>query len=283
MSTPWSRICLTAGRLRPGRMVSLAAVLAGALIAIAPRPAAASEGISAFTSTSSSSQAGGHPDLETAFELENPGTPEAAKNVVFEAPGGVFGNPEAITRCSSIDFALDQCPSAAQAGLVTVRANYEGNTDDLLGTVPMYDMEPGAHTALFAFIAPILNIPINIPVSVRSAGDYGLRFTVSNISEITPLAAARLTFWGFPAETRHDSQRFAKGSPGNPAGCVGVAGPTCITNPTEAAIPVNPLIDNPTSLYRQRAGYNSPSANLPRSLKLVRSGQLLSGDNGMRR
>ena len=46
---------------------------------------------------------------------------------------------------------------------------------------------------------PTLGIPINIPVAVRTGGDYGLRFSVSGISQVTPLAGADLTFWGYPA------------------------------------------------------------------------------------
>ena len=41
-------------------------------------------------------------------------------------------------------------------------------------------------TARFSFIVPTLDIPIAIPVAVRTAGDYGLRFTVSEISQLTP-------------------------------------------------------------------------------------------------
>ena len=58
------------------------------------------------------------------------------------------------------------------------------------------------------------NIPVAIPVTVRSASDYGLRFTVSNITQTVPLSEADLTFWGFPADEVHDDERFPKGSPG---------------------------------------------------------------------
>jgi hypothetical protein len=58
----------------------------------------------------STPQAGGHPDLETSFTFAEPGAPEAAQNVIFNAPTGVFGNPRAITQCAPADFALDQCP-----------------------------------------------------------------------------------------------------------------------------------------------------------------------------
>ncbi len=46
---------------------------------------------------------------------------------------------------------------------------------------------------------PTLNIPISIPITVRTGTDYGLRFKVSDITQLTPLAAARHHVWGFPA------------------------------------------------------------------------------------
>jgi len=168
--------------------------------------------------------------------------------VVFEAPQGVFGNTNAITQCTSVALSLDECPPDSQAGLITVHASYEGNSEYLLGTAPIYDMVPqGEETARFIFIVPILNIPISIPVAVRTGGDYGLRFTVANITQLTPLSSARLTFWGFPADQIHGEQRFAKGSPGAPAGCAILADTSCISVPTRANIPNKPLTDNPTS------------------------------------
>ena len=135
----------------------------------------------------STSQAGGHPDLETSFRLEAPGQPEVAKDITIDAPAGVFGNPSAVTQCSSVDFGLAKCPPNAQAGLITLRANYGGDPDFLLGTAPIYSVEPGAEEAArFSFIAPTINIPVSIPVSIRAATDYGLRFTVSGITQLTP-------------------------------------------------------------------------------------------------
>jgi hypothetical protein len=193
-------------------------------------------------------QAGGHPDLTTSFTLGSPGEPEAARNVIFRAPEGIFGNPNAVTQCTSADFALDRCPSNSQVGLITLNANYEGNPDFLLGTAPIFIVEPvGEDTALLAFIVPTLNIPISIPVTVRTASDYGLTFTVSNITQLTPLAAANLTIWGFPALAAHDKERFPKGVPGAPSNCAGLASAGCIGQPTPASIPVHPLTDNPTT------------------------------------
>ncbi len=227
--------------------VALAVALAAVCMAAAPSLALALEPISSFTTTTSTTQAGGHPDLETSFKLSNPGSPEAARNVTFNAPTGIFGNSNAVNHCASADFALDQCPSSSQVGLITIYANYEGDDEDLLGTTPMYQMVPGVTEALFAFNVPMLNIPIEIPVSLRTESDFGLSFTVSNISEITPLAGADLTFWGFPALEVHDPQRFPKGSSGNPPGCVGLATTECLTGSVPAAIRIHPLTDNPTT------------------------------------
>jgi hypothetical protein len=211
-------------------------------------PAHAEEPITTFSTTTSTTQAGGHPDLSTSFTLADPGNPEAAKNVIFNTPQGVFGNPDAITHCTSSDFATDQCPSNSQGGLITVYADYEGKGDDLLGTAPVFDLQPQRdQTALFAFIVPTLNIPITIPVAVRTSSDYGLRFTVQDITQVTPLAGANLTFWGFPAAAVHNAQRFPKGTPGEPANCPEIADTSCLGAPIPSSIPVQPLTDNPTN------------------------------------
>ncbi len=230
--------------------VSMAAALA--LLLATASPAAASMQIESFSTTSSSTQAGGHPDLTTSFTLKDPGVVESAKNVIFNAPEGVFGTPGVLTRCSSKEFALAECGSTSQAGLVTVYANYSGNPRFLLGTAPIYEIAPGPdETALLAFITPTLKIPIQIPVAVRTGSDYGLRFTVSDITQVTPLAGADLTFWGFPSSAAHNLERFPKGTPGSPAACPGVTDTSCIAKPTEPSLPNRPLIHNPTTCTGQ--------------------------------
>ncbi len=228
---------------------TLAATLAVlALGLVAASAASAAMQIESFTTTSSTSQAGGHPDLGTSFTLAEPGVRESARNVIFNAPQGIFGNINAVTNCQPAEFALDQCPPNSQVGLITVYANYEGNPNFLLGTAPLYDVEPQEdQTALLQFIVPTLNIPISIPITVRTGTDYGLTFTVSNITQIAPLASANLTIWGFPASPEHETQRFAAGSPGNPAGCPGLANASCNPSSTPASIPNEPFTDNPTA------------------------------------
>jgi hypothetical protein len=221
--------------------------VAGLLAAAFAAPAHAVVPIESFTTSSTDAQAGGHPDLTTEFTLADPNAAQTAKNVAFNGPQGLFGNPNAITRCTASDFALDECPISSQAGIVTVRGEYAGDPNYLLGTAPIYDMQPQANeTARFNLVVPILKIPIAIPVAVRTGGDYGLRFTVSEITQLFPLKSAHLTFWGMPADNSHNSQRFPKGSPGNPPGCPESETTSCVGAGKDASLAVKPMIDNPT-------------------------------------
>jgi len=233
----------------------LTAFLAATALALASpaAPAAASAGIESFEVTTSTGQAGGHPDITMSLSVAEPGSPESVKDAAVNTPEGLFGNPNAISRCSAVDFALTRCPSASQAGLVTIHANYGGDPDKLMGTAPIYDLDPGAdRTALFGFIVPTLQIPIQVPVAVRTGSDFGLRFTAAGFTQLAPLKSAELTYWGFPADEANDDERFPKGSAGEPAGCPGidateVSGPGCLNGKaTDAAIGVQPLIDNPS-------------------------------------
>jgi hypothetical protein len=224
-------------------------VAVAGLAAFAVTSAVASEGIENFQVDVSNTQAGAHPDVHTKFSLESPGIPEAAQEVELRMPQGVFGNPGALAKCLPAKFALSECSPGSQAGLVTVTARYEGNPNFTMGTAPLYNLAPRAssETALLAFVVPIVNIPITIPVTVRTGSDYGLNLTVRGISQQVPLAGADIRVWGIPAEPEHNVNRFQKGSPGNPPGCPGILTAACIPAPyPEAGQAPLPFIDNPS-------------------------------------
>ena len=101
----------------------------------------------------------------------------------------------------------------------------------------------GFETARFAFVAPTADVPINVPITVRTGSDYGLRMTVTGITQEIPFAGADITVWGFPADAEHDIDRFHVGE----RGCAGIAATSCIVPPyVTAGIPVKPYVDNPT-------------------------------------
>src|SRR5829696_7762160 len=199
---------------RFARLALLALAVTFAALTISDR-AVASQSIASFGVTTTTTKAGGHPDLGATLTLTNPGMPEAAQTVIVDFPEGVFGNPNAVPTCTVSDFALSKCPLASQVGTITLRANYSGDPEFLLGTAPIYDIavQVEGETARLAFIVPILNLPVSMPINVRTGSDYGLRMTISGITQQMPLAGADLTVWGFPAEDSKADERFLPGKP----------------------------------------------------------------------
>ena len=215
-------------------------------------PALATEPIESFSSTLSTDKVGGHPDIVTEFSARRTGGERGGPKRHLQHARGRLRQPGSDRPLHLARFRPRQCPSDSQAGLITLRAKYKGDPNYLLGTAPIYDIDPGAERpALFAFVVPTLDIPINIPVAVRTGGDYGLRFTVSNITQLTPLAEAKLTFWGFPALEAHDEERFPKGSPGSPAGCPGEDDDRLHRRPTPASHRRPPAYRQPDGLHRR--------------------------------
>jgi len=236
-------------RVRMSRQAIGSLLAALAVAAVFAAPAAASPTISSFEVGTSDTEAGAHPDLTTKIVLDDPGQPEVVKDVAMNLPTGVFGNPGAIPKCRSADFAVNRCTPASQVGKVTIVANYEGNPTNTLGTVPVYNMETVSvdEAARMAFVAPTVNIPITVPITVRSASDYGLRLNVTGISQEIPLKSAEFMIWGFPADPDHDRERFPTGTPGSPPGCIGSLAVDCLSSPhPEAGLLPKPYTSNPS-------------------------------------
>ncbi|HEX3517769.1 MAG TPA: hypothetical protein VHT29_01895 [Solirubrobacteraceae bacterium] len=99
---------------------SLAAILVmGALLAL-PGIASAQFGISSFSTTTSSPQAGGHPDLTASFALntDSVGNPiEQLKNATVVLPPGVLGDAQSFERCATRTFDQLKCRPASQIGV----------------------------------------------------------------------------------------------------------------------------------------------------------------------
>ena len=245
---------------------------AAAIATVSAVPAQASETIKNFEVVTSTTQAGDHPDLETKIELGNHGTlnpGEAAEDVGVHLPTGIFGNPNAVTKCTSDDFALEECPMDSQVGVIVIRANYGGDTENLLGTAPVYDMESRSadETARFAFIAPVANIPINIPIKVRTATDYGLTMTVTGISQVIPLASADIRIWGFPAARRTRRGTLPPGVARRTGGLSGRSQRLLRIEPGLELPPVDPAAPTadrqPDQLHRPAAGRLARRDDLP--------------------
>ena len=179
-----------------------------------------------------------------------------------------------------------QCPPNAQAGLITVHANYEGEPE--LPARHRADLQPRHRRPKKRRASPSScrpsNIPIAIPVAVRTATDYGLRFTVSGITQLTPLAEVDLTFWGFPAGRSHNAERFPKGiarrtRPAAPAWPT----PSCIADADRRpASPNQPLHRQPVRLQRRAAADDPRRRDLPGPGRARPRRSLLPADHRLR-
>lgn len=227
---------------------ALALTVCFVLLASCVDSARAAVSVESFAVSTTTTQAGSHPDLNVSLALEDSGEPEVARDLEVDTPPGFFVYPDAVPQCTAAGFNAFECAPVSQVGLVTVRANHEGDPTFLLGTAPVYSLvpEPG-ELARFAFVVPTLDLPVVVPVSARIGADSGLDLDIQNFPTLAPLAGLNLTLWGAPASSAHDSQRFARGTPGQPAGCPGVEGTGCTGAGTQSnAIPY-PLLRNPTA------------------------------------
>ncbi len=83
--------------------------------------AAAQLGLSALSSTTSTAQAGSHPDISTAFALTTDavGNPIGQlRNAAVTLPAGMAGNPQAAEKCAQSAFQQFACSTQSQVGVM---------------------------------------------------------------------------------------------------------------------------------------------------------------------
>jgi hypothetical protein len=161
----------------------------------------------------STSQAGAHPNVTTAFflntivprdgagaypliEAEPPVPP---KDVRFDLPPGLVGTTVGMPRCTMADV-IDEskCPRDTMVGTSTVIVNGPP-LRRVTTTVPVFNIAPApGEPAAFAFNTVFF--PVRLDTSVLSDGDYGVRVSSPDISEGGALIASAITIWGVPAD-----------------------------------------------------------------------------------
>jgi hypothetical protein len=168
-------------------------------------------------------QAGSHPfQLTTELALNQTSDsrkpPAAVKDLHFDLPPGLIGNPKPFPQCPLLKFLTvtnavfgpeNACPDDTVVGVASVTISvvtYEGETAAATFEEPLYVLTPSTgEPARFGFVA--LGDPVYLDTSVRTGGDYGVRVSVNNITELVGFASSRVTFWGVPGDPRHDSSR----------------------------------------------------------------------------
>jgi hypothetical protein len=176
-------------------------------------------------------QAGAHPfQLTTTIALnqgadrrplENPThkpsvNPVAlAKDLHFNWPPGLIGNPSAFPQCTDAQFyksidsgGANACPPQSAVGVATVTVNEPSTAEVADLTVPLFNLVPRVgEPARFGFNVIAANAPVVIDTAVRSGGDYGVTVSSDNITQTAAFLASQVTVWGVPGDPRHNRQR----------------------------------------------------------------------------
>jgi len=189
MGTELNPITATPRGGRTSRLALLLGVLTLAIAAYVIAPTGASAfGISGFTYSNSTLQAGGHPDVTVAFNRTG-GDSEDLKDIQLDLPTGVFANPESPNpKCTAPQFAADNCPSNSLVGSAdtTVKAlglldlNIKGSVNvltsdpDQVATLGI-TLRPDKLCILWIFCAVPQKIFMKTGVTVRTYEDSGLR------------------------------------------------------------------------------------------------------------
>jgi hypothetical protein len=232
-----------------------------------------------FKVETSTTQAGGHPDVTLLSEMdtwinegydpEHPyefpyapievpegyvfGEPipgingnEDARTIVQDYPTGFIGNPHAIPTCSLAELGQKECPVEAQVGVVNIVVE-----SIILGPITLqsalYNVEPHPNEpGLVAFTIPLVQGTQFISIAGRTESDYGLQATVSPIFHESPLLKVDTYLWGVPADPVHDIHRFPSPLPASAGGgCLSRYPESCFTTPSDA--PLVPYLQNPTT------------------------------------
>ncbi len=217
-------------------------------------------------------QAGSHPfQLTTDIAISqtaNPNHPPAAvKDLRFNLPPGLIGNPTPFPQCRLKLFLLktsaghNECPDDTVVGFASVTYIVQGG----IGTqqVPLFALEPSVgEPARFGFVV-LPDVPVYLDTSVRTGGDYGVTVTVPNITEVSGFMSSRVTFWGVPGDPRHDPARgwncsSEEHEPGEPpcAHTEQKAPPPLLTLPTSCTGPVSANVEGDS--WQEQGSFTAP-------------------------
>jgi hypothetical protein len=215
-------------------------------------------------------QAGSHPFQLTsviALNQSNEGgvPPAAVKDLHFKLPPGLIGNPVPFPQCPLTKFlgnaeeGQNFCPDNTVVGVSSVTVYLE--SFETVFEVPLFALVPSVgEPARFGFY--ILGDPVYLDTSLRTGGDYGVNVNVNNITEAIGFVTTRLTFWGVPGDSRHDSVRgwncihAAETKFGPCTATEELNPPPLLTLPTACTGPVHTTVESDS--WEQEGAFTSP-------------------------
>lgn len=183
-----------------------------------------------------SRQAGDHPfeqrvnfDITAESRLGQDGTREIpptglVRDAEVVLPRGLIGNPEALPKCSQLNFAqpgvagnATACPADTQVGYLNAPflegGNRQGrgawsNPNEVITRVPIYNLVPPKGTPVDLGFNAATFVQGHIYAALDPAKNYAIKSVTPNISALTSVRGTEVTIWGVPGDPAHDKFRY---------------------------------------------------------------------------
>ncbi len=174
---------------------------------------------------------------------ESPGQPGVPfpvadlRDMRFELPSGLIGNPSVVSQCTLAQFNTprsspfetslsgESCPNKSQVGTVSMRSALDGGSTRTFG---LFNLTPPPGVAAMLGTAPF-GEPIAFGAQVRNhAGEYGLNMEAKNFPQGLAIDGVQIALWGTPWAVSHDGERgncLKEGEPSFPWGKCSVGPP----------------------------------------------------------
>jgi len=159
-----------------------------ATVALVPAVAGAAVGVTQFSLTPSTLQAGGHPSIYFTAGFVGADANVGLKDLALHLPPGLRVRTNVAKRCSSRLLIRNDCPTASKVGQVKVSGSAFGTPATI--TRDIYNLRPfgGQQARLGAIALP--GIPVALPVTQRPDG--GLDLVISGLPQIGGAITAQL-------------------------------------------------------------------------------------------
>ena len=216
-------------------------------------------------------QAGAHPfQLTTTLDLNDvqtldahsepkqivEATPEPLRDLHFLLPPGLLGNINVVPQCTAVQFNTiyagdsNGCPAATAVGVANIKIYEPDIFGTTVETVPVFNLVPApGEPARFGIEFAKVTVPLT--TKVRTGSTYAVEVSAENTSTAAALIDSQVTFWGVPADPRHNASRgweclanarfeFARGE--HPVPC-----PASTGDPNAAFLSLPTVCDQPTT------------------------------------
>jgi hypothetical protein len=169
-------------------------------------------------------EAGAHPDLFVVPNDFNSNVPdpvnkpqvmqevESIRDLHVDLPPGFIGNTTAVGECTQAQFLSNVCPLSSQVGMELLRLfPISGGPEEMFTPrVAVYNLShPRGKLTDLAFY--VNGNPVHIKASLDPANRYAITSESPVINETLPPYNQKLTLWGVPGDSSHDSERLGCG------------------------------------------------------------------------